>query len=257
MNLTKSALLNVIAGLSLLSCLADAQEVKIAVAANFTDASREIAPLFEKVTGHTTRISYGSTGKLYSQIEHGAPFELFLAADTQRPIKAEREGLAVPGSRFVYAKGKLVLWSVKPDRFKRGEGFLKKADFDHLALANPKTAPYGLAAEQVMRHFGVFSQLTPKLVKGDSIAQTFQFIATGNADAGFVAFAQIKGWRGNEGTLWEIPADYYAPIEQAAVLLKKGEHNPAATAYLQFLKGDVARKVIQGYGYGIDINPVP
>jgi molybdate transport system substrate-binding protein len=252
MNFTKSDLLNAVVGLSLLSCQAYADEVRIAVAANFTDASRELAPLFEEETGHTTRISYGSTGKLYSQIEHGAPFELFLAADTKRPVKAEREGLAVPGTRMVYARGKLVMWSIKSNLFVNGGNYLKGAHFDHLALANPKTAPYGLAAEQVMRHVGVLSQLTPKLVKGDSIAQTFQFIATGNADVGFVALAQIKGWQGDQGTLWEIPADYYAPIEQAAVLLKRGEHNPAAIAYLRFLKSDTAREVIEGYGYGIN-----
>jgi molybdate transport system substrate-binding protein len=248
----KPIIFNALVGLSLLSTLADADEVRIAVAANFTDATREIAPLFERATGHTTRISYGSTGKLYSQIEHGAPFELFLAADTTRPVKAEREGLAVPGTRIVYARGKLVMWSIKSDLFVNGVEYLKGANFDHLALANPKTAPYGLAAEQVMRRFGVLSQLTPKLVKGDSITQTFQFIATGNADAGFVAMAQIKGWQGDQGTLWEIPADYYAPIEQAAVLLKRGEHNPAAIAYLRFLESDAAREVIEGYGYGIN-----
>ena len=230
----------------------EAEEVLIAVAANFIDASREIAPLFERVSGHTTRISYGSTGKLYSQIEHGAPFELFLAADTQRPIKAEEEGMAVPGTRFIYAKGKLVLWSVKPGLFNDAEGFLRQGDFDHLALANPKTAPYGLAAQQVMHQLGVLPSLTAKLVRGESIAQAFQFTATGNAELGFVALAQIKTWKGEAGTLWEIPAEYYSPIAQAAVLLKKGEANPAATAYLEFLKSDVAREVIERYGYGVE-----
>jgi molybdate transport system substrate-binding protein len=231
---------------------ARAEEVKIAVAANFTDATREIAPLFKEATGHSPKISYGSTGKLYSQIEHGAPFDLFLAADTQRPIKAEKEGLAVPGTRFVYARGKLVLWSVKPERFTEGDTFLKGGEFNHIALANPKTAPYGLAAKQVMRQLGVLEALTSKLVKGDSIAQTFQFAATGNAEAGFVALSQIKGWRGEAGTLWEIPTDYYAPIEQAAVLLKKGESNPAARAFLSFLQGAEARAVIERYGYGVE-----
>ncbi len=240
-------------GLGLLVAQADAEEVTIAVAANFTDATREIAPLFEKTTGHTTKISFGSTGKLYSQIEFGAPFELFLAADTRRPIKAEKAGLAVAGTRFVYAKGKLALWSAKSGRFTDGEAFLERGDFEHLALANPKTAPYGLAAEQVMTHLGLLDSLRPKLVKGDSIAQTFQFAATGNADAGFIALAQIKGWQGDSGTLWEIPEAYYAPIEQAAVLLKKGEDNPAATAFLEFLRSDAAREVIERYGYGYGV----
>jgi molybdate transport system substrate-binding protein len=252
MKLSKPIALTGLLGFILLAAHAEAAEVKIAVAANFTDATREIAPLFEKATGHTTKISYGSTGKLYSQIEHGAPFELFLAADTQRPIKAEQAGLAVAGSRFVYAKGKLVLWSVKPDLFEDGEAFLMNGAFDHLALANPKTAPYGLAAEQVMRHIGALDKLTPKLVRGDSISQTFQFIATGNAEAGFVALAQIKAWKGEAGTLWAIPEDHYAPIEQAAVLLKKGKPNPAAIAYLDFLKSDAAREVIERYGYGVE-----
>ncbi len=252
MKLSKSTLLTSLLGLALLATQADADEVRIAVAANFTDATREIAPLFEQATGHTTRISYGSTGKLFSQIEHGAPFELFLAADTKRPVMAEKAGLAVAGSRFVYAKGKLALWSLKPDLFQNGEAFLKGGTFDHIALANPKTAPYGLAAEQVMQHIGILETLTPKLVKGDSIAQTFQFAATGNAEVGFIALAQIKGWKGDSGTLWEIPADYYAPIAQAAVLLKKGEDNPAATAYLEFLKSDAAREVIERFGYGVE-----
>jgi molybdate transport system substrate-binding protein len=252
MKLCKSLLITTLFGCALIAGRIQAEEVRIAVAANFTDASRELAPLFEEITGHTTRISYGSTGKLYAQIEHGAPFELFLAADTKRPIRAEKNGLAVPDSRFVYARGKLVLWSAKPDLFGTGEAFLKAGIFNHLALANPKTAPYGMAAEQVMRHLGTLEALTPKLVKGDSIAQTFQFAATGNVEAGFVALAQIKGWQGESGTLWEIPTDYYDPIEQAAVLLKKGASNPAAQAFLAFLKSDPAREVIKRYGYEVE-----
>ncbi|MCU7845621.1 MAG: molybdate ABC transporter substrate-binding protein [Candidatus Thiodiazotropha sp. (ex Monitilora ramsayi)] len=224
----------------------------LAVAANFTEVAREIAPLFEKVTGHRTKTSYGSTGKLYSQIKHGAPFEVYLAADTQRPILAEKEGLAIAGSRFVYAKGKLVLWSVKPDLFEDGMAFLRTGAIDRIAIANPKTAPYGLAAEQVLQKMGELKPLTPKLVKGESIAQTFQFVATGNTDVGFVALAQIKSWKGEKGTLWIIPNDYYAPIDQSAVLLKKGEPNPAATAYLEFLKSDEAREVIERHGYGLE-----
>ncbi|MES9971280.1 MAG: molybdate ABC transporter substrate-binding protein [Candidatus Thiodiazotropha sp.] len=244
--------LSTMVALALFETGVEAAEVKLAVAANFIGANREIAPLFEAATGHTTRISYGSTGKLYAQIEHGAPFELFLAADTERPIKAEEEGLAVAGSRFVYAKGKLVLWSARPALFNDAEGFLKQGDFKHIALANPKTAPYGLAAQQVMNQLGVLGSLTPKLVRGESIAQAFQFTATGNAELGFVAMAQIKEWQGEAGTLWEIPSEYYSPIAQAAVLLKKGQTNPAATAYLEFLKSDVAREVIERYGYAVE-----
>jgi molybdate transport system substrate-binding protein len=252
MKFFKPTILATLIGTTLLTTQVAAEEVKIAVAANFTDASKIIAKLFEKQSGHTTKISYGSTGKLYSQIEHGAPFELFLAADTKRPIKAEKEGLAVADSHFVYAKGKLVLWSIKPGLFKEGESFLKSGEFKHIALANPKTAPYGQAAEQVMQQIDVLEKIRPKLVKGDSISQTFQFTATGNADAGFIALAQMKAWKGESGSLWEIPSNYYAPIDQAAVLLKKGESNPAATDFLAFLKSDEAQAVIESYGYGVE-----
>ncbi|MCG8486263.1 MAG: molybdate ABC transporter substrate-binding protein [Chromatiales bacterium] len=230
----------------------EAEEVKLAIAANFTDVASVLAERFEQQTGHTTKISYGSTGKLYSQIEHGAPFEVFLAADRERPEKAENEGLAIAGSGFVYAQGKLVLWSLKSALFEQGERYLNRGDFRHLAIANPKTAPYGMAAQQVMQHLGLLEQIRPKLVQGDSIAQTFQFVATGNADAGFVALTQIKAWQGKSGTLWEIPSGYYAPIDQAAVLLKKGRHNPAAHAFLDFLKSGEAKQLIQAYGYGVE-----
>jgi molybdate transport system substrate-binding protein len=238
-------------GLGFAAGLTQAAEVSVAVAANFTDATREIVPLFEKATGHKVKVSFGSTGKLFSQIENGAPFELFLAADSKRPAKAEKEGLAVGGTRFTYAKGKLALWSPKVGAFSDAEAFLKAGQFKRAAIANPKTAPYGLAAQQVMEHLGVWSALQGKLVRGDSIAQTFQFAASGNAEVGFVALSQVKAWKESKGTTWEIPQAYYAPIAQQAVLLKKGEANPAARAFLKFLKGDEARAVITGYGYGI------
>lgn len=231
---------------------AGADEVNIAVAANFTDATRDIIPLFEKATGHTVKASFGSTGKLYAQIEHGAPFGVFLAADSKRPKKAEDEDLAVPGSRFTYARGKLVLWSVAPDLFTDGAAYLKAGDFERAAIANPKTAPYGLAAQQVMEHLGVWDALQAKLVRGDSIAQTFQFAATGNVAVGFVALSQVTAWKGEKGSTWAIPDDYYAPIEQQAVLLKNGEDNAAARAFLDFLKRPEARAVITGYGYGVE-----
>lgn len=225
-----------------------AEEVIVAVAANFTNATRDIVPLFAKATGHTAKVSFGSTGKLFSQIENGAPFEVFLAADSKRPEKAEREGLAVPGTRFTYARGKLALWSAKPGVFKDGESYVKSLAFPRAAIANPRTAPYGLAAQQVMGHLGVWEQARPKLVQGDSIAQTFQFVATGNAEVGFVAFSQVKAWGKGAGSLWEIPETYYAPIAQQAVLLKRGEGNPAAHAFLDFLKTPEAHAVISGYG---------
>jgi len=229
---------------------AGAAEVNVAVAANFTDAMRDIVPLFEKATGHTVKVSFGSTGKLYAQIENGAPFEVFLAADTKRPAKAEESGLAVSGSRFTYATGRLWLWSGKAGVWRDGEAWLKAATFAHLAIANPKTAPYGLAAQQVMQHLGIWDGVQPKVVRGDSIAQTFQFVVSGNAEAGFVAGSQVKGWKGTAGSRWEVPQTCYAPIEQQAVLLAKGADSEAARAFLSFLKSDTARAVIRGYGYG-------
>lgn len=231
--------------------LSQAEEINVAVAANFTDASREIAKRFEEATGHTAKISYGSTGKLYAQIANGAPFDVFLAADAERPEKAEKEGLAVADSLFVYARGKLVFWSADENAFGNNNPW-KNNHFKRVAIANPKTAPYGLAARQVLEHLDLWTTLHKKLVRGDSIAQTFQFVATGNAEAGFVAASQVRGWKGKPGTSWEIPADHYSPISQAAVLLKKGEHNPAAKAYLEFLKSDTSRNIISGLGYGVE-----
>ncbi len=238
-------------GLFCAANLAWADDISIAVAANFTDATRNIVSLFQKATGHTVKVSFGSTGKLYSQIEHGAPFGVFLAADSKRPKKAEAEGLAVEGSRFTYAIGKLALWSPKAGVFTDAETFLKKGDFNRVAIANPKTAPYGLAAQQVMEHLGVWKNLQAKLVRGDSIAQTFQFAATSNVEVGFVALSQVKVWKESRGSMWEIPQAYYEPIAQQAVLLKKGSDNEAAKAFIEFLKGPEARAVITGYGYGV------
>jgi molybdate transport system substrate-binding protein len=229
-----------------------ADELKLAVAANFTDATRDIIPLFEKASGHSIKASFGSTGKLYAQIENGAPFEIFLAADARTPKKAEEQGLAVSGTRFTYARGRLVMWSAKSGLFSNGEAYLKAGGFEHLAIANPETAPYGLAAEQVMEHLDLWSGLQSKLVKGESIAQAFQFVATGNAEAGFLALSQVKAWKGGAGSLWEIPQADYAPIDQQAVLLKKGQPSEAARAFLAFLKGPQARAVITGYGYGVE-----
>lgn len=246
-----------VALISLLSApLVDAGVLRVAVASNFADVVRELAPLFVKESGHNLLISSGSSGKLYSQIENGAPFEVLLSADTRIPAKVEASGLAVAGSRFVYAKGRLALWSAKPGLFGDGEAYLRAAAFNHLAIANPKTAPYGLAAQQTLERLGLWQPLQGKLVQGESIAQAFQFAATGNAEAGLAALSQVRAWKGTPGSVWEVPAEFHAPIEQGAALLKKGEANPAAAAFLQFLKGETARQVIRAYGYddsrGID-----
>jgi molybdate transport system substrate-binding protein len=232
---------------------AAAGEVKLAVAANFTDVTNTLAPLFASETGHTLVASFGSTGKLYAQVENGAPFEVLLAADDVRPSKAEAEGLAVTGTAFTYAYGKLVLWSAQSGYATAGVDVLKQAGFERLAIANPKTAPYGAAAEQVLVNLGLHDTLAAKLVRGDSIAQTMQFALTGNAQLGFVAMSQVKALPPEKaGSSWEVPQGLYDPIAQQAVLLKKGEHNPAAHAFMTFLRSATAKEVIRRYGYAVD-----
>lgn len=231
---------------------ARAGEVTVAVAANFADAARHIASRFEETTGHELKISVGSTGMLFSQIENGAPFDVFIAADSERPARAEREGLAVPGTRFTYATGRLVLWSATPGRFEDGETYVRTLSFSRVAIANPATAPYGAAARQVLERLQVWERARPRLVQGENVAQTFQFTATGNADVGFVALSQVMSWPRGRGTVWEIPRDYYRPINQQAVLLVNGADNPAARAFLDFLTSTAAREDMLGYGYGVE-----
>ncbi len=228
-----------------------ADEVRIAVAANFSDTIRKLVPLFSEVTGHTARISAASTGKLYSQIKNGAPFDVFLAADTARPIRAEQQQLVVPGSRFVYAQGRLVLWSTSSDVSADCRMWQANTALNHVAIANPKTAPYGVAARQAMEHLGIWKEFQTRLVRGESIAQTFQFVATGNAEAGFVALSQLRNWQGEPGMAWEVPAAYYTPIDQSAVLLTRGKSNAAARAFIEFLKSDTARSIIRDFGYSV------
>ncbi|MBU2953258.1 molybdate ABC transporter substrate-binding protein [Marinobacter sp. F3R08] len=232
--------------------VANADEVSIGIAANFTDAARELAREFEAETGHTVSASFGSTGKLYAQIMNGAPFDVFMAADVRRPALIEQHQAGVPGSRFIYARGKLALWSPAPNAFDDAEEFLKQQPFARLAIANPKTAPYGLAAQQVLERLGYWPALQGKLVRGDSIAQAFQFVATRNAEAGFLALSQVKAWPGEKGTLWHVPQSYYQPIDQQVILLNRGTGNKAALAWLDFLKSDTAIAIIRDYGYDTD-----
>lgn len=229
---------------------ADAETTMVAVAANFTAVTQKLVPAFEKATGHEVLVSFGSTGLLYSQIANGAPFEVFLAADSARPKKAEDEGLAVAGSRFTYATGRLVLWSPRPGAFEDGETYLRSLAFPRAAIANPDIAPYGRAAREVMARLEVWDAAQSRLVRGENIAQTFQFVATGNVEAGFVALSQARAWNDGPGSVWEIPAEYYGPIVQQAVLLAKGEGNPAAIAFLDFLVTPAARRLIADAGYG-------
>lgn len=228
-----------------------AAEVQIAVAANFTAPMQDIAAAFEQDTGHRVVAAFGSTGQLYAQISHGAPFEVFLAADASTPARIEQEGLGVAGSRFTYATGALALWSTDANLIHDGESLLRSGAFRHLAIANPKTAPYGLAATQVMQRLGLSDTLKPKLVEGQSIGQTYQFVASGNAELGFVALSQIsRHGQITSGSAWPVPAALYEPIRQDAVLLTKGADNAAAAALLAYLKNERATAVISSYGYG-------
>jgi molybdate transport system substrate-binding protein len=227
-----------------------AGEARVAVAANFAAPMQRIAADFERESGHRLLLATGATGKFFAQIANGAPFEIFLAADDETPARLEREGLAVPGSRFTYAIGRLVLWSARAGYVDERGAVLERGDFRHLALANPKTAPYGAAAEEALRSLGLLEKLRPRFVQGENIAQTFQFVASGNAELGFVALAQVSGGGApTGGSLWVVPAAMHAPIRQDAALLVRGRDNPAALAFLAYLKSEQARAVIRAYGY--------
>lgn len=240
--------------LALAACLATyaalADEVQVAVAANFTAPIQAIAKDFEKDTGHKLVASFGATGQFYAQIRNGAPFEVFLAADDSTPAKLEQEKAVVPGSRFTYAIGKLALWSPKDGYVDAKGEVLKKGGFQHLSIANPKTAPYGLAATQVLDKLGLKDKLTGKIVEGQNIGQAYQFVSSGNAELGFVALSQIyKDGKVTAGSAWIVPADLYEPIRQDAVILEKGKDNAAAKALVDYLKGPKAAAVIKAYGY--------
>ena len=231
---------------------ASAAEATVAVAANFAEPIKAIAAVLEKTTGHTLRISLGPTGGLYTQIKNGAPFDVFLAADAQRPALLEKEGLAQAGSRFTYAVGKLVLWSARPGRVDDQGAVLKAADLGKVAIANPKTAPYGAAALEAMEKLGLHTALARKRVQGESIGQTFHFVKTGNADVGFVAMAQVmQGGRLREGSMWVLPQALYQPIRQDAVLLKRGADNEAAKALIALLRSPNIKDLIRSHGYDL------
>lgn len=226
----------------------DGKEVKVAIAANFTEPAKEIAAAFEKASGSKLVLSFGATGQFYAQITQGAPFEVFLAADTATPTKAVAEKHAIAGTQFTYAVGQLVLYSTMPG-LATGEDALKSAKFSRIAMANPATAPYGAAAVTVMKALGVHAALTTKIVQGQNIGQTYQFVRTGNAEVGFVALSQVAFEDG--GSRWVVPGNLHRPILQDAVLLKVGEGNSAARAFLEFLKGKASQAVIEKFGYGV------
>ena len=244
------------AGLALLGAIlacgpttASAADTQVAVAANFTEPAKEIAAAFKAETGDTAILSFGASGQFYAQISHGAPYEVFLSADTDRPRQAERDGLGVAGSRFTYAIGRLVLYSKTPGLVDGAGAVLSRGKFNKLAIADPAAAPYGAAAIQVMTRRGVYAALRPRIVTGASITQAYQFVATGAAELGFVALSQVINVPG--GSRWTAPAADHAPIDQQAILLYRGQANPAAKAFLAFLKGPQAVAVIRKYGYEV------
>ncbi len=248
----RAAVTSILLGLGLMLSCADSvssrdHEIKVAVASNFAGALKDLAARFEAGSDYRLALSIGSTGKHFAQITNGAPFDLFFAADTRRPQLLEEQGRIVVGSRFTYAQGKLVLWSPKEDYFPRDGGLLLPADCTRLAIANPRLAPYGKAAEEVMVAQDLSYRSDFSLVRGESIGQTFQFVHSGNAHAGFVAYSQLKR-PGVEitGSMWEVPQDLYTPIEQQAVVLTD---NPATRSFIEFMGSDDALAVLHDYGY--------
>ena len=244
-------------GLLVSTCLAalaqaQAAEVSVAVAANFTAPMQKIAAAFEQDTGHKAILAFGSTGKFYAQIKNGAPFQVLLSADDETPARLEREGLGVGGTRFTYAIGRLVLWSRQPALVNDKGDVLRSGKFERIALADPKLAPYGAAAVEVLNGLGVMSALAPKFVQGENIAQTYQFVATGNAELGFVALSQVFAeGKLTQGSGWTVPATLHAPIRQDAVVLNSGRDNAAAAALMVYLRNDKARAIIRSFGYDL------
>lgn len=229
---------------------AQADEVLVAVAANFSAPMKIIAAEFEKATGHKALLSSGATGMFYAQIKNGAPFQIFLSADDDTPARLEQEGMTVAGSRFTYAIGTLVLWSPKPGFVDDKGAVLSRSEFTHLSIANPKVAPYGAAAMETLDKLGLTAALQAKLVQGNSIAQAHQFIVSGNAELGFLALSQVmKDGRISEGSAWIVPENMHKPIRQDAVLLNSGSKNIAAAALLKFLREPAAVAIIKAYGY--------
>jgi molybdate transport system substrate-binding protein len=233
---------------------ARAGEALAAVATNFVEVMETLAPKFETASGHRLRFAGGSTGKLYAQIVNGAPYDLFLAADQRRPELLAKSGAAVRGSRITYAVGRLALWSRDKDRLPAdGAAYLRRAEFRHLALANPRLAPYGMAAKQTLEALGLWNRLRDRIVQGENIGQAFALVATGNAEVGFVALSAVVSPRNRmPGSRWDVPVAMYDPIRQDAVLLVRGEGNAAAGAFLDYIESGEARAIIAAFGYGAD-----
>ena len=233
-----------------------AAQTTVAVASNFTAPMKVLAQAFEHDTGHQLTLAFGATGQFYAQIRNGAPFAVLLSADDDTPLKLEREGLAVAGTRLTYATGRLALWSRQPGLVDPQGQVLRTGRFDKLAIANPKLAPYGTAALQTLQALGLYERLTPKLVEGANVTQAYQFAASGNAALAFVAVAQVfENGQLREGSAWVVPDTLHEPLAQDAVLLKVGQNNPAAAALLQYLRTEKAQTIIRGSGYGVQPPP--
>jgi molybdate transport system substrate-binding protein len=231
-------------------------DARVAVAANFTAAMQTIAAEFAKETGRNAQVVPGATGTLYAQIENGAPFDVFLSADEATPAKLEDEGLGVAGTRFTYSVGKLVLWSARAGYVDGAGAVLRQGRYAHLAMANPRVAPYGQAAAQALEALGLTDAVRPKIVLGENVAQAAQFVSSGAAELGFVALSQITGPGAPAGgSSWVVPDRLYTPIRQAAVLLRHGAANPAARALCTYLKTRKAREIIASFGYGVEAAP--
>lgn len=230
-----------------------AAEVQVAVTANFTAPMQKIAAEFEKDTGHKAALAFGTVGKFFAQMKAGAPFEVLVSADRETPDALVKEGLAVGEARFTYAVGKLALWSATPDAVDGKGEILRTGSFRHLALANPKLAVYGAAGQAAMKKLGVWDAIEPKLVTGENIAQAYQFVASGNAELGFVAYSQIIGPDGKvaKGSVWMVPSDLYPQLAQDVILLAPGKDSAAAKALVDYLRSAKARAVILSYGYDL------
>lgn len=227
--------------------LAHADEIRVAVASNFSNAITFLAKRFEKESDHKVTLIFGSSGKHYAQIKHGAPFDIYFSADTKRPKLLDDEGIIISGSRFTYARGKLVLWSPKNDFVDSKGEVLKEKNFNHLSIANPKIAPYGKAAKEVLQALKLWGSLGRKAVRGENIGQAFQFVKSENAQLGFIAYSQIKQMDQKiQGSYWDIPESLYAPINQQAVLLKD---NDIARSFLTFIKTNKSQAIIRDFGY--------
>lgn len=258
MNITKYLFLGALLCSSIGCSSARAAELQIAVASNFISTLKPLIKAFEASYPHTIKSSSGSTGQLFAQIAHGAPFDIFLAADSYYPQQLENRGLGVQGTRVTYAIGKLVLWSNQPQS-KPLLNRLKRGAFSHLAIANPYTAPYGVAARQSLENLQLWEKLQDKIIKGNNAGQAFQFVASGNADMGLVALAQVRVWQeqhnradtAKNNRLWAIPQALYQPITQQAILLTHGEDNPAAVTFLHFLQTPQAQTIIRRAGYEV------